>query len=184
MSLPHGILGFLTYEPMSGYDLKKVFDESLQHFWSATQSHIYKALDQLEADGLVAAQLIAQEGKPDRKEYRITAKGRRELKDWLATPLSLETIRLGWLIQIFFGHELANEDLVELLTARRTAIEARLGELDQAQAAIAAHRDALPEGGQRQAAAWQITLDYGVNHYRSELAWLDKTIHRVADLPG
>jgi hypothetical protein len=54
MALPHAILGFLDYGPMSGYDLKKFFDQSVAHFWSATQSHIYKALENLEQTGLVS----------------------------------------------------------------------------------------------------------------------------------
>lgn len=32
MSLSHGILGFLNYGKMSGYDLAKVFNESVQFF--------------------------------------------------------------------------------------------------------------------------------------------------------
>ena len=33
MSLEYAILGFLNYRPLSGYDLKKVFDNSVRHFW-------------------------------------------------------------------------------------------------------------------------------------------------------
>ena len=44
MSLDHAILGFLNYKPLSGYDLKKVFDSSVRHFWYADQSQIYRTL--------------------------------------------------------------------------------------------------------------------------------------------
>ena len=54
--------------------------------WSATQSHIYKALEKLEADGLVESQVIPQEGKPNRKQYKITDTGRTELRRWVSTP--------------------------------------------------------------------------------------------------
>ncbi|MGD0004493.1 MAG: PadR family transcriptional regulator, partial [Anaerolineaceae bacterium] len=40
MSLDYAILGFLSYKPFSGYDLKKVFDNSVRHFWYADQSQI------------------------------------------------------------------------------------------------------------------------------------------------
>ena len=82
MPLAHAILGFLDYAPMSGYDLKKNFDQSVSHFWSATQSHVYKALENLEKDGLVKSQLIQQKGKPNRKQYQITGAGRAELRRW------------------------------------------------------------------------------------------------------
>ena len=38
MSLKHAILGFLSFAPLTGYDLKKAFDRSVQHFWPANQS--------------------------------------------------------------------------------------------------------------------------------------------------
>ena len=47
MSLEYAILGFLNYLPLSGYDLKKMFDTSVQHFWPADQSQIYRTLARL-----------------------------------------------------------------------------------------------------------------------------------------
>ncbi len=47
MSLKHAILGFLELSPFSGYDLKKAFDGSVQHFWPADQAQIYRTLNQL-----------------------------------------------------------------------------------------------------------------------------------------
>ena len=44
MPLEHAILAFIKFQPVSCYDLKKYFDVSVAHFWSATQSHIYKSL--------------------------------------------------------------------------------------------------------------------------------------------
>jgi len=44
MSLEYAILGFLNYHPYTGYDLKKIFDNSVQHFWVADQSQIYRTL--------------------------------------------------------------------------------------------------------------------------------------------
>ena len=50
MSLKHAILGFLNYQPQTGYELKEVFDDSVQHFWLADQSQIYRTLNDLMAD--------------------------------------------------------------------------------------------------------------------------------------
>ena len=77
MPLEHAILAFIEFEPMSGYDLKKFFDVSVAHFWSATQSHIYKSLEGLEKKGWAEAHTIQQEGKPNRKEYQITDEGQQ-----------------------------------------------------------------------------------------------------------
>ena len=44
MSLEYAILGFLSYKPFSGYEMKKAFDNSVRHFWYADQSQIYRTL--------------------------------------------------------------------------------------------------------------------------------------------
>src|SRR4030042_2649974 len=114
MPLKHAILAFIEFKPMSVYDLKKFFDFSVPHFWSATQSHIYKSLEGLEKKGWVEAHVIQQEGRPNRKEYHITDAGRTELRRWLVTPLSIEPVREASLIQIFFSHFSTNDEIAAL----------------------------------------------------------------------
>ena len=182
MPLEHAILAILEYRPMSGYDLKKFFDVSIAHFWSATQSHIYKALDGLEKKGWAESQVIQQEGKPNRKEFHITEVGRAELRRWLITPLPLDQVREGWLIQIFFSHFSSNEEIAALLESRMDGIRAQLKTLhEEAQAAI--DENARNVGIERARVLWQITLDYGIDYYEAELAWLEKTLERVRNLP-
>ena len=181
MSLEYAALGFLSYRPMSGYDLKKYFDESVGHFWSATQSHIYKALDALQQRGAVQVELIPQHGRPNRKEYRITESGRAELQAWLKTPLPLELVREPWLIQVFFAHNLLNEDLAKLFEARADLIRALLASYSQAESVIEANAARL--GSPRMRALWQMTLDYGTSFHQFELGWLEQAARRARDLP-
>jgi len=183
MPISHAILGFLEYQPMSGYDLKKFFDQSVAHFWSATQSHIYKALEKLEEEELVTSKIIQQEGKPNRKEYHITKAGRAELKKWLAAPLPLAPVREAWMIQLFFAHSLSNEEIAKLLEERKKEILKVSDELDQARATIERNKASAAPGIERMSALWQMTLDYGIDYYKSELAWLDKTLKRTPRLP-
>ena len=75
-SLEYAILGFLNYKPLSGYDLKKVFDTTVQHFWSADQSQIYRTLSRLTEQGWIQQEVIEQNDRPDRKVYHITDAGR------------------------------------------------------------------------------------------------------------
>jgi PadR family transcriptional regulator AphA len=183
MPLEHAILGFLDYQPMTGYDLKKFMGQSVAHFWSATQSHIYKALEKLEQAGFAESHIVPQEGKPNRKEYRITKAGRAELRRWLAAPLPPAPVREAWMIQLFFGHPLSNEQIAGLLKTRKETLGRVLDELHIAQAGLKGRKTDGPPGIQRKIALWQLTLDYGVNYYQSELAWLDKTLGRVRGLP-
>ena len=70
-------LGMLTEGPASGYDLKKEFESTFSHFFAAGYGSIYPALSALSESGLVDCEEIPQEGKPDRKVYRITDKGQQ-----------------------------------------------------------------------------------------------------------
>ena|SRR5690349_20828321 len=181
MSLPHAILGFLDYGPMSGYDLKKYFDQSVAHFWSTTQSHIYKALDGLEKEGLAESKLIQQAGKPNRKQYKITNAGRTELRRWVSTPLTSEGPREAWLIQVFFAHNLTNEEIVHLFEKR---IESLRHYMEQSQSAEANIEENYKRVGiKRLRELWGLTLDYGLDYYKNEIAWLEKALPRVRKLP-
>ena len=183
MPLAHAILGFLEYQPMTGYDLKKYFDQSITHFWSATQSHIYKALENLEKDGFVEVKVIPQEDKPNRKEYHITHEGRAELHRWVTMPLPPEMVREAWLIQIFFSHASTNEEIVYLLKAREKAIQTKLDTL-QTKTLTAIDENAARVGVERSRLLWQMTADYGMAYYESELKWIETAIKRVHKLPS
>ncbi len=182
MPLEHAILAMLEYQPMSGYDLKKFFDASVAHFWSATQSHIYKSLEGLEKKGWAEARVIPQEGKPNRKEYQVTVEGRSELRRWLVTPLPMDPVREACLIQIFFSHFSTNEEIAMLFETRMKEIREQLQILrTSAQAAI--NENAMQIGIERARQLWQITLDYGIDYYEFELKWHEKTLETIRNLP-
>ncbi len=182
MPLAHAILGFLEYQPMTGYDLKKYFDQSIAHFWSATQSHIYKALEGLEKDGFVEVKLIRQEDKPNRKEYHLTEAGRAELHRWVTTPLPLGIVREAWLIQLFFSHASSNDEIVALLKARAKDLQAQLDTLrNKAQASV--EENAANIGIERLRLLWQMTADYGIAYYEFELKWIETAVKQVRKLP-
>lgn len=180
MPFAHAILGFLDYQPMSGYELKKHFDRSVAHFWSATQSHIYRALETLESDGMVTSQVIPQEGRPNQKQYQITDAGRTELRRWISTPLPVEHPRSAWLIQVFFAHNLANEELASLFEKRIEHLRTYLAQLQDVQKTM---DENYKMSAKRMRSLWQLTLDYGVDYYQNEINWLKKNLVVVRKLP-
>jgi len=182
MPLEHAILAMLEYQPMSGYDLKKFFDASVAHFWSATQSHIYKSLEGLEKKGWAEAHVIPQEGKPNRKEYQITVEGRNELHRWLVTPLPMDPVREACLIQIFFSHSSTNEEIAALFEERMKEIRGHL-QILKTVAQTAIDENAKEVGVERARHLWQMTLDYGIDYYEFELGWHEKTLKKVRSLP-
>ena len=93
MALEHAILVSLSEQAASGLELTRRFDRSIGFFWSATHQQIYRVLARMEADGWVRARTVGQRGRPDKKEYAVTAAGRRELAGWVGSPLPAEQFR-------------------------------------------------------------------------------------------
>ncbi len=111
MSLEHGILGFLSMKPLSGYDLKKLFNCSATYFWPADQAQIYRALKKLVEDGSVELPTQVHGKTVDRKTYAITEKGNRALHDWIVCSEKSDFIsRLPFLMKLFFSSALSQEE--------------------------------------------------------------------------
>lgn len=182
MPLEHAILSVLKHQPMSGYDLKKKIDSSIGHFWSTTQSHIYKALRKLEDEHMVAMQEIQQKNRPNRKEYSITTEGQQELERWLSTPMECDPVREAWLMQVFFAHPLGNDQIVHLF-------EERIHEMEKQLTTYQAHLpqnqmiDSDPESGQRKHDLWALTYDYGIAYLQFQIDWHRKALEQICQLP-
>lgn len=100
MALEHAILVSLAEKSASGYDLARRFDKSIGHFWKASHQQIYKVLARMEADKWIAADLVAQTGRPDKKVYAITAEGRDELHAWTARTTPPEALRSEFAVKV------------------------------------------------------------------------------------
>jgi DNA-binding PadR family transcriptional regulator len=92
-TLGYAVLGLLSREELSGYDLKRWMERPLGYFWSARHSQIYPELARLEEEGLVTHTLVEQSGKPDKKVYRITAEGLEALTEWAVEPPGSRPVR-------------------------------------------------------------------------------------------
>jgi DNA-binding PadR family transcriptional regulator len=111
-------LGMLTDGEASGYDLKKEFESSFGHFFAAGYGSIYPALNALAQDGLVECRCIPQEGKPDRKVYKITASGREHLLEALGNPCPSHKVRSEFLETMCFAHLMTREQVETVLDNR------------------------------------------------------------------
>ena len=184
MSLEYAILGFLNYRPLSGYDLKKVFDNSVRHFWPADQSQIYRTLARLAERGHVEQETFRGLDRPDRKEYRITPAGREALRTWLLAPLPSQDVRIAALVQIFFAGQLSDEQVLALF--ERLAAEARTVLEAYDGIPLPGGADVQVAGMQRNSFFWGLTLEYGILSARMDLEWFESVIARIKRdrLPG
>src|SRR3954462_6623087 len=82
VSLRHALLGMLTVEPATGYDLAQRFDQSLGTAWHASHSQIYPELAKLHEAGMLE---VVGEGPRRSRTFAVTDAGREELRAWLLT---------------------------------------------------------------------------------------------------
>jgi PadR family transcriptional regulator AphA len=177
MSLESAILGFVNYKPLSGYDLKKIFDTSVRHFWSADQSQIYRTLTRLTERGLVEMEVVEQSDRPDRKVYHITEAGREELRQWLLTPTPPHVQRSAALIQVFFAGQLSDEEILALFERAAEQVRAVLARYAQIPQQIEAYGEYMESP--REFFCWMLTLDAGFKSAQANLDWLEEVIQRI-----
>ena len=111
------VLGLLAQRPRSGYDIKAAVDRTIRHFWAASYGQIYPELKRLEDEGWIKG-VDASAGGRARREYRITARGRRALADWLHGEETRIELRDESLLRLFFADQLPRDEALGLLRAR------------------------------------------------------------------
>jgi PadR family transcriptional regulator, regulatory protein AphA len=114
MSLQYGILGLLRYAPMNGYNLKRLFDNSINFIWSASLSQIYRELGALEKKGYVSSSIRQQDDRPDKRIHSITEEGRKAFLEWLNDfpEVLAAPKRDEFMLRVFFGSQLDKAELV------------------------------------------------------------------------
>ena len=81
-TLEYIVLGMISLQPQSGYDIVSSFDDDA-YSWSASPGSIYPMLKRLEKQDLIIGDLeIEYETRP-RKVYTLTDAGATILDDWL-----------------------------------------------------------------------------------------------------
>jgi len=128
MSLKHALLGLLSEGGATGYDLTKMFELSMSHYWHAGHSQIYPLLDQMEKDRLISFEHIVQKDKRNKKIYRIAPRGRATLISWLKAPPLPSRYKDESLLKVRFFQYLPLDEAIDLLHARRRGHQATLDE--------------------------------------------------------
>ncbi len=177
MSLTHVILGWLNYEPMTGYDLNSIIEISTQHFWSTSQSQIYRTLSKIEEEGWVIQEVILQETRPPRKVYHLTDLGRAELRQWISTFHTPAAPKIPWLIQVFFAGQISDEEILTVLEKKLASMKKRLGRI-QATRAVSAQSYEDDENP-RNIFFWTLTIDYGETLMEARVKWVEQVMVKI-----
>lgn len=160
------ILGMLGWRPMSGYEIKGIVDGSTRLFWAASYGQIYPELRRLGDAGLIAGRSDPKGGRK-RNVYRLTAAGRRELRDWLHTPPEVFELRDEGILKLFFASSTDGASAIGTLDAKRAKHEAVLARLRQIEDA------GKPEGYAG------LVLGYGIEFNEWQVAWCDRAAREL-----
>lgn len=139
MALGDAILAALRHGESSGYDLAKAFDVAVANYWTATPQQLYRELDRLTRDGLVVAEVVEQQKRPNKRVYSLTDAGRAALRRFCAEPPRPTAIRDELLVQL---EAMGQSDI----GAVRTHVGARLAASADKLAAYERDRDVLLDG--------------------------------------
>lgn len=171
MDLRSTILGLLSWQSFSGYDLKRIISNSEVFYWSGNNNQIYKSLIALQQEGLVTYQVHVQESLPAKKIYSITEPGRAELYRNLLVDPELPELRKGFLIQLAWAEILSDEEILALLRRYEDEVANQL-RMRQAQAANPGSR---PNRSPREEYLWKRISANIIAAYQAELDWVRQT---------
>ena len=165
----YALLGYLHYKPLSGYDLKKMIDESIKFFWSENYGHIYPVLKRLEKQGYVTRDEEQNPGKPTRKVYTITEAGRTYFGEWMERPPEPEKIRKEILLKLFFSGFVPESPVVEYIETEKRIQEELIDSYDN----VKKHIDTHSQIPGKHKDLWMLTVECGYEKAQAEIRWCD-----------
>jgi len=102
MDVKFPILGLLMEENMTGYDLKRRFNDVVGFYYRTSDGSLYPALNKMARDRLVTM-TIHRTGARARKVYAITPRGREYFLAMLGEPPTPAFVHNEGLVKLFFG---------------------------------------------------------------------------------
>jgi DNA-binding PadR family transcriptional regulator len=126
------ILAMLASSPAHGYELKRELE---QHFGAAlpplNTGQIYTSLARLERDGLVDADRVAQDSRPNKRVYRLTPQGQAALDEWVTQPTPGSRLRDEFFMKLVLAGRAGIADPRELIERQRGEYLQGLRDLDR-----------------------------------------------------
>ena len=162
-------LGILSLGDASGYEIRKMVGEgSFSFFSEASYGSIYPALGKLTEDGMITCREMAQDKRPDKKVYSLTAAGRNYLENQLSKGAGPDRNRSEFLAAILFAESVSPEKVAGLIANRIAQHEQKIAELESL-----ANEDMSP--------ASRFVIDYGIATQQAALAFLQSRKNDLLD---
>ena len=157
-------LSLISREPTHGYDLMQTYESLFSSVLpSLNAGQIYTTLSRMERDGLVRRHTVEQEGKPDKRVYELTGKGRLSLEEWFAEPLTGPRIKDNFFLKLTSARMSGFVSPVQLIESQLNHYYQTLHELN-----ILAVRPEVINNPSR-----LLLIQGAILHLKADLEWLD-----------
>lgn len=163
------ILGLLSHQDLTGYEIKKCMDGSLRFFWGASFGSIYPTLKELADKGFAVKVDTPTAGDRNQIKYAITEQGRAHLRKWLEVPVVKDELRYETLLKLFFANEAGVENAIKHIENFEEKINR---ELPIIKTAVEQLESVCDEDSTH--LYYLLTAKFGVKTYEAYLEWCEQ----------
>jgi DNA-binding PadR family transcriptional regulator len=172
------VLGFLRYQPMHGYALKRGVSPALPPEQREHDGILYPLLKRMESEGLVRKRVEHGSGARKRHVFHVTPAGRRAFEAWLAgSEDESDEVAYDFLV----GHPFLAKSLFFARLERRdvrTKFEQQLDDCSRKLEKFSSIREGMVARG---VDSYRIAvLDLGIAQQKEKQRWLKRMIKHTA----
>lgn len=169
------ILGLLSEQNLTGYDITKAFDSDIGEFWRANHSQIYPLLKKLEADGLISHEIKLTGEKLEKKLYSLTSNGKQEFETWLSSPTpTINSVKDEFILKLYFISRSNDHRLPVMLKEQLQLHQDKLAHLQQQM------KDKFPTEQQRQHEFGHfLILQHAVQRETAYANWIQQILNNI-----
>lgn len=172
MALQYSILGLIDINPLSGYDIVKIYNYAVVFYWHATHTQIYRTLKKLEESGLLSSKTMPEKDGPSKKLYSITEEGKQSLQDWLNTTSELTSFKHSFLLKLSMSHNVDNDFIINQFQTYIDELEKKLLFLTSKEK-LEKRSFARDE---KEKLLWYLTEKNGQMYYENEIKWAKESL--------
>ena len=158
------ILGLLAREPLSGYDLRRIFATTPLGHFSSSPGAVYPALERLAEEGLARGAVADPAAARPRMVYSLTPAGEAALDAQLMLPVSPEDVIWAFdhvILRFAFMDRFDPAVVLRFLAEVIDGAEAYVRQLERVREGMVSLPSPVP----------RLALEHGIRAYRGHAAW-------------
>ncbi|WP_171113936.1 MULTISPECIES: PadR family transcriptional regulator [Streptomyces] len=182
MALRNAVMAALLEGEASGYDLAKGFDASVANFWMATPQQLYRELERMEREGLVAARVVEQERRPNKRLFSLTEAGLAAVRAYVAEPPARPTaIRDELMVKVQCADVGDMEAVRAAIGERKEWATAKLARYERLRERMLGGRTEDEYFAQAERIGPCLTLLRGMSFEQENLRWCELALRRLEE---